>query len=125
MLDRRVHFLGEKLDEHIKELTRERDQALAEAERLQQQRDISWKEAAELREQRDKALAKAERYHVASLGMFDPVRVGEVVAQLQMERDQARRSARAFRRLYLRTSGAGPCENMPPEMAWLDDLEAE
>jgi hypothetical protein len=34
--------------------------------------------------------AEAKRYKVASLGMFDPVRVGQVVAQLQMERDAAR-----------------------------------
>lgn len=36
MLDRRVHFLGEKLDEHIKELTQERDEAQAENVRLRQ-----------------------------------------------------------------------------------------
>jgi hypothetical protein len=32
MLDRRIHFLGERLDEHIKEITQERNKALAEYE---------------------------------------------------------------------------------------------
>ena len=40
------------------------------------------------------AQAEVERYHLASLGMFDPVKVGQVVAQLQMERDEARDLAR-------------------------------
>lgn len=40
------------------------------------------------------AQAEAERYRIASLGMFDPVRVGQIVAQLQIERDEARKLLR-------------------------------
>ncbi len=40
--------------------------------------------------------AEAKRYEVASLGMLDPVRVSEVVAQLQKERDESREAARQF-----------------------------
>jgi hypothetical protein len=46
----------------LMELARERDEALAEAKRLQWQRDISWKEAAELRQERDKLREMVDRY---------------------------------------------------------------
>jgi hypothetical protein len=36
----------------------------------------------------------ADQYRLASLGLFDPVKVGQVVAQLQRERDEARKVAR-------------------------------
>lgn len=35
-IDRRMNFLGEQLDEHMKELTQDRDAALAENVRLRQ-----------------------------------------------------------------------------------------
>jgi hypothetical protein len=38
-------------------------------------------------------VAEVRRLELASLGLFDPVRVGQVVAQLQMERDEARKVA--------------------------------
>lgn len=34
---------------------------------------------------------EVRRLRIASLGLFDPIKVGQVVAQLQMERDEARR----------------------------------
>lgn len=39
MLDRRTHFLAEKLDEHIKDLTRQRDTALARCRELEKEKD--------------------------------------------------------------------------------------
>lgn len=42
---------------------------------------------------------EVRRLRIASLGMFDPVKVGQVVAQLQMERDEAREQRDHWRKL--------------------------
>lgn len=47
-----------------------------------------------LTQERDEARAEAKHYRLTSLGLLDPVRVGQVVAQLQRERDEAREVAR-------------------------------
>lgn len=43
-------------------------------------------------------VAEVRRLELASLGMFDPVKVGQVVAQLQIERDQARDELQSIQR---------------------------
>ena len=69
-------------------------EALAEAERLQQQRDISWREAAQLRAERDEAREGrdlAERWWDSALTERDEARKRVEFLQQEIERLQAQR----------------------------------
>lgn len=75
-----------------------------------------WKEVSRLKKD-------ADQYRLASLGMFDPVRVGQVVAQLQMERDEARQVARYVLQ-YMRSGWPEGAVKVTEKHPWLLESSA-